>query len=323
MQVVLVTGGSGFIGGNFIDFTMGNTLNRVINLDKLTYASREIKADPHRYTFVHGGIENSELVRHILQTHKPSIIVNFAAETHVDRSIQFPDPFVDTNIVGTYNFLKELLRYRETCEFTFVHISTDEVYGELMHMDSAPFTEESPFLPNSPYSATKAASEHLVRAFQKTYDLPAIITNSTNNYGPYQFPEKLIPKTIYNAYRNIPIPVYGTGTNRRDWLYVDDHCRAIWAIINRGRVGERYNIAGNCERTTLDIVQTILSQMDKPDSLIYMAADRPGHDFRYALDTTKIATEVEWWPETSFGIGIEYTIQWYLNNMDWVRSWIK
>lgn len=319
---ILVTGGCGFIGSNFVQFILENTDWEVINIDLLTYAGVSVHPNTSRYTFYQTNIGSGEIYD-ILCKHTPDYIVNFAAETHVDRSINYPDPFVETNVVGTYKFLCSLLEYHKVKpEFKFIHISTDEVFGQLQLGDVA-FKEVTPYAPSSPYSATKASSDHLVRAFHHTYGLPAIITNCSNNYGPQQFPEKFIPVIILRAYLNKPIPVYGTGTNIRDWLYVTDHCDAIYRVLLTGENGRSYNIGGNAERTNLDVVRNILYIMDKADHTINFVTDRKGHDFRYAMDITRINNELGWVPSVSFEVGLQKTVEWYLNNLNWVRSCVN
>lgn len=318
---ILVTGGSGFIGSNFIEYILRNTDMEVINIDLLTYAGVSSHPKSSRYIFYQMDIGYEE-VYDILVKHKPDYIINFAAETHVDRSISFPDSFVQTNVFGTYNLLRCLLRYHKEKDFRFIHVSTDEVYGSLSLTD-APFTETTPYNPRSPYSATKASSDHLVNSFHHTYGLPAIITNCSNNYGPRQFPEKFIPVVILKAYLNKQIPVYGTGTNIRDWLFVQDHCEALYQILLKGVTGESYNIGGECEKDNMSVVHTILSTMNKPDSLISFVEDRKGHDFRYAMDITKVKDNLWWSPKVSFNVGIEKTIEWYINNINWVTSCVN
>ncbi|MCA9034410.1 MAG: dTDP-glucose 4,6-dehydratase [Planctomycetaceae bacterium] len=335
MKTILVTGGAGFIGSCFVRRAVARGGVRIINLDKLTYAGNPDslpQTDSARHTLVVGDIGDRELVRSLLKTHQPVAIVNFAAESHVDRSIDGPLDFVQTNVVGTCCLLEEVRSYfaqldsREAREFRFLHVSTDEVYGSLG--DTGLFTETTPYSPNSPYSASKASSDHFVRAWLHTYGLPVLITNCSNNYGPYQFPEKLIPLMILNAIEGKPMPVYGDGLNVRDWLYVEDHCAAIESVLARGRIGECYNIGGNNEQTNIDIVRTICSTVDrlcphlshKPcESLITYVQDRPGHDKRYAIDASKISNELGWTPQQDFATGIEHTIQWYIQNSIWVE----
>jgi len=334
MKTLLVTGGAGFIGGCFVRRLADREDVRLINLDKLTYAGNPKSlpvSDSHE--LVIGDIGDPVLVRDLLQQHQPDAIVNFAAESHVDRSIDGPMEFVETNVVGTCRLLDEAKAYwnslngKASEQFRFLHVSTDEVYGSLG--STGLFTETTPYAPNSPYSASKAASDHFVRAWHHTYGLPVLLTNCSNNYGPYQFPEKLIPLMILNAIEGKPLPVYGDGLNVRDWLYVDDHCQAIETVLERGTVGECYNVGGNTERTNIDIVKTICATVDGlcPDlshtpceSLITYVQDRPGHDRRYAIDATKIRDELGWKPATSFADGIETTVRWYLDNSEWVHD---
>jgi len=335
-DVWLVTGGAGFIGSNFVCREVLESGRRVINLDKLTYAgnldSLEPVARDPRHVFVRGDIGDRGLVNQLLNEHRPSAVVNFAAESHVDRSIDGPKLFIETNVLGTTELLGGVLQYwrslteSERAEFRFLHVSTDEVYGSLG--PTGLFTESTPYAPNSPYSASKAASDHLVRAFHHTYGLPVLTTNCSNNYGPRQFPEKLIPLMILNALRGRPLPIYGDGLNVRDWLHVEDHCRAIERVVTAGRVGEVYNIGGNCERTNRQIVEAICSEMDRrlPElphrpcrSLITHVADRPGHDRRYAIDCAKIERELGWRPAVDFEQGLSATIDWYLKNPVWVE----
>ncbi len=346
---VLVTGGAGFIGSNFVHHWLRKKQGTVINLDKLTYAGNpdnliSLAANPD-HVFVHGDIGDRHLTRDILNRYRPRAVINFAAESHVDRSILGPDAFIQTNVVGTFHLLEEARAYwtrlasDQKEHFRFHHISTDEVYGSLEE-DEPPFSEENRYAPNSPYSASKASADHLVRAAWKTYGLPVLTTNCSNNYGPFQFPEKLIPLIIHNALNGEKIPVYGDGGNIRDWLYVGDHCRAISTVLARGRTGEVYNIGGNQEKTNLEIIQTVCSILDEacPDSpwkphasLISYVQDRPGHDRRYAIDSNKIKTELGWRPEESFATGIRKTVAWYLENRDWTakitsgqyRDWVK
>jgi len=334
-KTYIVTGGSGFIGSNFIRFMLNEGYaEKIINLDKLTYAGNpknlsDFQQD-ERYVFVQGDICNQDLVKELFLIHRPNVIVNFAAESHVDRSIDGPGDFIKTNISGTFTLLQESLRYFQTLEnenqelFRFHHVSTDEVFGSLN--DNGFFTEETPYDPSSPYSASKAASDHLVRAWQRTFGLPIIISNCSNNYGPYQFPEKLIPLMILNCLAEESLPVYGTGENVRDWLYVDDHCEAIHTIIENGKIGETYNVGGNNEIMNIDIVKTICNILDeiKPSThlksymeLITFVTDRPGHDFRYAIDSSKLKNELNWQPKETFETGIKQTINWYLENQSW------
>lgn len=334
---LLVTGGAGFIGGNFIHYLLANSDMRVVNLDLLTYAGNSatlaaIDGDP-RYRFVHGDIGDKELVTRLMAEYRPVAVVNFAAESHVDRSIDGPAAFVQTNIVGTYNMLDCALAYwrelaaEEQQEFRFLHVSTDEVYGSLG--DTGAFTERTPYDPSSPYSASKAASDHLVQAWHRTYGLPTLTTNCSNNYGPYQFPEKLIPLIILNALAGKSLPIYGTGQNIRDWLFVEDHCRAIWHVVGHGVPGEVYNVGGNSEKTNLEVVDTVCVLLDEllPDSphkphanLKTFVADRPGHDWRYAIDATKIREQLGWQPQETFESGMRRTVQWYLDNLSWCEA---
>lgn len=335
--MILVTGGAGFIGANFVLDWLRQSDERVINLDKLTYAGNleNLAALQHddRHVFVQGDIGDRQLVDKLLTEYKPRAIVNFAAESHVDRSIHGPEDFIQTNVVGTFHLLEAARGYwmnlpeGEKAVFRFLHVSTDEVYGSL-GPDDAPFTEETPFAPNSPYSASKASSDHLVRAYHHTYGLPVLTTNCSNNYGPYQFPEKLIPLMILNATQGKSLPIYGDGMNVRDWLYVTDHCAAIRVVLQRGRLGETYNIGGWNEMPNLNIVHTVCGLLDEmqPDPagpatrLITYVKDRPGHDRRYAIDATKIHLELGWKPAETFETGIRKTVQWYLDNMGWVGN---
>ena len=334
---VLVTGGAGFIGGNFIHHLIAESDAEVANLDLLTYAgNREtlVAIEDHpRYRFVRGDIADPTVVDGLINDFRPTCIVNFAAESHVDRSIDGPAAFIHTNIVGTYNLLDRALAYWRGLDdasrsaFRFLHVSTDEVYGTLG--ETGAFTEQTPYAPNSPYSASKAASDHLVRAWYHTYGLPTLTTNCSNNYGPYQFPEKLIPLMILNALAGEALPIYGTGGNIRDWLFVEDHCRAIWQVVNQGRPGEMYNVGGNSERTNLQVVDTLCALLDElvPDSphrphaqLKTFVADRPGHDWRYAIDASKIREQLGWQPLESFESGMRRTVQWYLDNPTWIAN---
>jgi len=328
--MLLVTGGAGFIGANFVVSTLESTAEAVLNLDKLTYAGNLRNLDAvdgdARHQFVQGDICDRELVRRLLRTHRPRAIVHFAAESHVDRSIAGPAEFVQTNLVGTWTLLEEARAYWETDQrnpaFRFVHVSTDEVYGSLGPGDQA-FTEETPYAPNSPYAASKAASDHMVRAYHHTYGLPTLTTNCSNNYGPRQFPEKLIPLCIRNALAGGALPVYGDGRNVRDWLYVADHCDALRVVLAKGRVGETYNIGGECERANIDLVRTLCALLDqlRPRTagpyarLIQFVKDRPGHDRRYAMDIGKIRRELGWGPRESFESGLEKTVRWYIENL--------
>jgi dTDP-glucose 4,6-dehydratase len=335
---ILVTGGAGFIGSNFILQWLASETTPVVNLDKLTYAgnlrSLEKIAEDARYTFVQGDICDRKLVSDLLEKEQPAIIVNFAAESHVDRSIHGPDDFVRTNVNGTFSLLEEARAYwtqlaaDSKSSFRFLHVSTDEVYGSL-GPDEPGFNETTAYAPNSPYSASKAASNHLVRAYHHTYGLPTLTTNCSNNYGPYQFPEKLIPLTILHALNGKPIPVYGDGKNVRDWLYVEDHCEAIRTIIRNGKAGETYNIGGNNEKQNLEIVKTICKILDdlRPndpvvphEKLVTYVQDRPGHDRRYAIDARKLEAELGWRPRETFESGIRKTIDWYLANSGWIQA---
>jgi len=348
-DTIIVTGGAGFIGANFVHAALKVGGRTVVNLDKLTYAGNlenlAALADNPRHIFVKGDIGDRQLAAELLQTHRPAAIVNFAAESHVDRSISAPDDFIQTNVVGTFNLLQEARSYwqdlqgEERSAFRFLHVSTDEVYGSLEN-DDPPFSETTAYAPNSPYSASKAASDHLARAFFHTYGLPTLTTNCSNNYGPYQFPEKLIPLVIHNALAEEPIPVYGDGDNIRDWLYVADHCRAILAVLAKGIPGEVYNIGGRSEKNNLDVVHTLCRILDELaprgngqgyDRLITFVTDRPGHDRRYAIDAAKIESEIGWRPQETFESGIRKTVQWYLDHAGWVanvtsgayRDWIE
>lgn len=318
MTKVLVTGGAGFIGSNFIRHVLSERSDWTItNLDKLTYAGnlenlKDVQDNP-RYHFVKGDIADRKFISELLKQHF-QVLVNFAAESHVDRSITDASPFIETNIKGTQVLLEAARQYRVDL---FVQVSTDEVYGSLEPEEK--FTEETPLSPNSPYSASKAAADLLCHAYHRTYGLPMIITRCSNNYGPYQFPEKLIPLVITNALEGREIPVYGDGLNVRDWIYVVDHCRAIERVISQGRSGEVYNIGGNCERTNIELVRRILQILNKPESLIKFVADRPGHDRRYAMDITKIERELGWRPAISFEEGLEATVRWYMDNESWCQ----
>jgi dTDP-glucose 4,6-dehydratase len=331
----LVTGGAGFIGGTFVRRVLAAGRIRVINLDKLTYAgnieSLEEVLNHPRHIFVQGDINDREVVGTLLKRYRPTAVINFAAESHVDRSIDGPTEFLHTNVVGTFNLISSALAYwrkldaDDAADFRYLQVSTDEVYGSLG--DSGKFIESTPYSPNSPYSASKAAADHFVRAFHHTYGLPTLITNCSNNYGPYQFPEKLIPLMILNAFEGKPLPVYGDGQHVRDWLYVDDHCEAICRVLEGGRPGQVYNIGGNCEQTNLNLVQSLCSTIDelapalshRPcSSLVTFVADRPGHDRRYAIDVGKIQRELGWQPTTTFDAGLRRTVQWYIDHRDWV-----
>ncbi|URL57811.1 dTDP-glucose 4,6-dehydratase [Luteibacter flocculans] len=335
MKTLLVTGGAGFIGANFVLQAVADGL-RVVNLDKLTYAGNlgtlSTLEGNSAHVFVQGDIGDRPLVQRLLAEHRPDAIVNFAAESHVDRSIDGPAAFVETNVVGTLGLLEEARDFWRALEgtansFRFLHVSTDEVYGSLGA--DGKFTETTPYAPNSPYSASKAASDHLVRAFHHTYGLPVLTTNCSNNYGPFQFPEKLIPLTIQKALKGEALPVYGDGKNIRDWLYVGDHCSAIRRVLDGGRIGETYNVGGNAERENIHVVKAIcrildqrqpLSSGEPRESLITFVRDRPGHDRRYAIDATKLESELGWSPTQTFESGIEATVNWYLDNQSWVAS---
>jgi dTDP-glucose 4,6-dehydratase len=336
-QTILVTGGAGFIGSNFILQRMEEGTGPVVNLDKLTYAGNlrnlESVSSNRRYEFVHGDIGDRELVRSLLERCQPSAIVHFAAESHVDRSIRGPDDFIRTNVDGTFALLEETRAYWSGLgddarnRFRLLHVSTDEVYGSLGPNDP-PFSETTRYAPNSPYSASKAASDHLVRAYHHTYGLPTLTTNCSNNYGRFQFPEKLIPLVILNARDGKPLPVYGDGNNVRDWLFVDDHCTAINIVLEKGRPGETYNIGGWNEKRNLEVVETICDIVDElaprdgapRKELITFVKDRPGHDRRYAMDARKIERELGWRPKETFESGIRKTVRWYLENEDWIRD---
>ena len=348
--MILVTGGAGFIGANFVlDWLREPKAEGVINLDKLTYAGNlatlnSLKNDS-RHIFIHGDIRDQELLTRLLREHQPRAIVNFAAESHVDRSIHGPAEFVQTNVMGTFNLLEcaraywNELQEDQRTNFRFHHVSTDEVYGSLS-VEAPAFTETHPYEPNSPYSASKAASDHLVRAWFHTYGFPVVITNCSNNYGPYHFPEKLIPLVILNAINNKPLPIYGDGQQVRDWLYVGDHCSAIRAVLAKGRLGQTYNIGGCNEKTNIDVVKSICQILNdiQPRSdgksyteQIIFVKDRPGHDRRYAINAGKIEQELDWRPAETFDTGIRKTVQWYLDNPIWVegvvsgsyRDWLK
>ncbi|HEV7802164.1 MAG TPA: dTDP-glucose 4,6-dehydratase [Burkholderiales bacterium] len=345
--MILVTGGAGFIGSNFVLEWLASDNTPVLNLDKLTYAGNlqnlaSIK-DDSRHRFVRADIADGEQIAALLREHRPRAIVHFAAESHVDRSIHGPAEFIQTNVVGTFALLEATRAYwsalpeSERQRFRFVHVSTDEVYGSLGPDDPA-FSEHTAYAPNSPYAASKAGSDHLVRAYHHTYGLPTITTNCSNNYGPFQFPEKLIPLTILNAYNRKPLPIYGDGRNVRDWLYVGDHCAGIRTALARGRPGETYNIGGRAERANIDVVNAVCAIMDehRPEAaphakLITYVTDRPGHDRRYAINAEKIAGELDWQPRERFESGLRTTVEWYLANMAWVsavtsgeyRNWVE
>ncbi|MGV6852497.1 MAG: dTDP-glucose 4,6-dehydratase [bacterium] len=331
-RTIIVTGGAGFIGGNFVHRQVGRGI-KVINLDALTYAGNldtlESVSDPDLHDFVHGNIGDRVLVDRLFEQYKPDAIVNFAAESHVDRSIEGPSAFIQTNVVGTLNLLESTLAYwrglnhESQQAFRFLHVSTDEVYGSLG--ETGLFREDTPYAPNSPYAASKASSDHLVRAFHHTYGLPVLTTNCSNNYGPFQFPEKLIPLVIAKALAGEDIPIYGTGENVRDWLYVEDHCRAIETVLEKGVPGEVYNVGGNAEKQNLEVVHTICDILDelrpaqKPrrEQMVFVT-DRPGHDLRYAIDASKLASKLGWEPMVSFEQGMRATVQWYLDHQQWV-----
>ena len=331
MKTILVTGGCGFIGSNFIqNILQKDSSIHIINLDKLTYAGNMMNLSSistKRYTFVRGDICDKGLVKSLFNEYNFQSVVHFAAESHVDRSIDGPSAFIQTNIVGTLNLLENSKKFflkSKNKDFKFLHVSTDEVYGSLGN--DGKFLENTPYNPSSPYSASKAGSDHLVRAWNKTYDLPILITNCSNNYGPYQFPEKLIPLMVIRAINNKPLPVYGNGDNVRDWLYVLDHCDAISTVLDRGEIGQTYNVGGNNEIKNIDVVESICDILDhlipKGNSeshkeLIHFVQDRPGHDFRYAIDASKLNSKLGWSPKESFESGLEKTIRWYINNAGW------
>ncbi len=348
-MTILVTGAAGFIGSNFVLDWLEQSNEPVVNLDLLTYAGnlenlKELEGDP-RHQFVRGNIGDRSLVANLLADTKPRAVINFAAESHVDRSIHGPGEFIQTNIVGTFNLLESVRGYwndlpdAEKTAFRFLHVSTDEVYGSLSKEDP-PFSETNQYEPNSPYSASKAASDHLVRAWHHTYGLPVVTTNCSNNYGPYHFPEKLIPLCILNALNGKPLPIYGDGQQIRDWLYVKDHCSAIRRVLEAGKLGETYNVGGWNEKANLDVVNTLCTILDelKPRSdgqsyatQITFVQDRPGHDRRYAIDARKLEKELAWKPQETFETGIRKTVQWYLDNQEWVqhvasgeyRNWVE
>ena len=348
-MTILVTGAAGFIGSNFVLDWLEQCNEPVVNLDLLTYAGnlenlKELEGDP-RHQFVRGSIGDRSLVANLLADTKPRAVINFAAESHVDRSIHGPGDFIQTNIVGTFNLLESVRGYwndlpeAEKAAFRFLHVSTDEVYGSLSKEDP-PFSEANQYEPNSPYSASKAASDHLVRAWHHTYGLPVVTTNCSNNYGPYHFPEKLIPLCILNALNGKPLPIYGDGQQIRDWLYVKDHCSAIRRVLEAGQLGETYNVGGWNEKANLDVVNTLCAILDelKPRAdgqsyatQITFVQDRPGHDRRYAIDARKLEKELGWKPQETFETGIKKTVQWYLDNQEWVehvtsgeyRSWVE
>lgn len=339
MKTILVTGGAGFIGSALIRFLINETEHRVINVDKLTYAgnleSLLSVSGSERYHFVQSDISNIEIIQQLFTNFQPDLVMHLAAESHVDRSIDGPSEFIQTNIVGTYTLLEVARAYwnklgsEKKAAFRFHHISTDEVYGDLEGTDDL-FTETTPYAPSSPYSASKAGSDHLVRAWHRTYSLPVIITNCSNNYGPYHFPEKLIPLVILNALEGKPLPVYGNGKQTRDWLFVEDHARALYKVVTEGKIGETYNIGGHNEKQNIEVVLAICSLLEelalnKPKgvaaykNLITFVTDRPGHDHRYAIDASKIGRELGWKPQETFETGLRKTVQWYLENSEWCQ----
>jgi dTDP-glucose 4,6-dehydratase len=347
--MILITGAAGFIGGNFVHHWFGQTDEPVVVLDKLTYAGNPATIAEHlaagRCTLVQGDICDRTTVARVLAEHQPRAVLHFAAESHVDRSIHGPGEFIQTNMVGTFSLLEEVRAYwgakspEDKAAFRFLHVSTDEVYGSLSDTDPA-FSETTAYAPNSPYSASKAGSDHLVRAYHHTYGLPTLTTNCSNNYGPFHFPEKLIPLVILNALDGKPLPVYGDGQNIRDWLYVRDHCEAICQVLVKGRLGETYNVGGKNEVRNLDVVTTICRKLDalrpkadgsRYESQITFVTDRPGHDRRYAIDPTKIEREIGWQPAETFESGIDKTVRWYLENTAWIdavrtgayRDWVE
>jgi dTDP-glucose 4,6-dehydratase len=336
MDTILVTGGAGFIGSNFVRLALSRLTDHIVVVDKLTYAGSLLNLEDliagGRVTFIRADIADGAAMRDVVRTHRPRWIVNFAAETHVDRSIDGPREFLVTNVIGTLELLEAARAHHAACDarereaFRFLHVSTDEVYGTLG--DTGRFTEETPYAPNSPYAASKAGADHLVRAYHVTFGLPAILTNCSNNYGPYQFPEKLIPLTILNAIEGRPLPVYGDGLNVRDWLHVEDHCDAILRVLEGGRPGERYNVGASCERTNLQIVDRICATLDRlhppahlglPSyaALKTFVPDRPGHDRRYAIDASRLVASLGWQPKYGFDEGLEQTVRWYLSHREW------
>ncbi|MEQ5754931.1 dTDP-glucose 4,6-dehydratase [Providencia rettgeri] len=336
---ILVTGGAGFIGSAVVRHIINNTNDAIINVDKLTYAgnleSLNSVCENNRYTFIQADICDAKLITDIFKQHQPDAIMHLAAESHVDRSIDGPSEFIQTNIIGTYTLLEAARQYwnqlptDKKAAFRFHHISTDEVYGDLESTTDL-FTETTPYAPSSPYSASKASSDHLVRAWQRTYGLPTIVTNCSNNYGPFHYPEKLIPLIILNALEGKALPVYGNGQQIRDWLYVEDHARALYKIVTEGKIGETYNIGGHNEKANIDVVKTICSILEelvpnKPNNienysdLITYVTDRPGHDLRYAIDATKIKNELNWVPDETFETGLRKTVEWYLGNTEWIE----
>lgn len=348
-QTIIVTGGAGFIGSNFVLTWVKQGLGKVVNLDKLTYAGNlenlEEIADNEDHVFVQGDIGDAALITKLLEEHQPCAVVNFAAESHVDRSIHGPEDFIQTNVVGTFHLLESVRAYWDAlaeddkAAFRFLHVSTDEVYGSLEKADPA-FSETNKYEPNSPYSASKAASDHLVRAYHHTYGLPVLTTNCSNNYGPHHFPEKLIPLVIHNALAGKELPIYGDGMQIRDWLYVEDHCSAIRRVLEAGKLGEVYNVGGWNEKPNIEIVKTLCKMLDEKqpredgksyEEQITYVTDRLGHDRRYAIDATKLYEELGWKPAETFETGIEKTVNWYLENQDWVnnvtsgeyRNWVQ
>lgn len=340
---ILVTGGAGFIGSAVVRYIINHTTDNVVNVDKLTYAgnleSLKSVENNERYSFVKADICDSTLLKEVFEQHQPDAVMHLAAESHVDRSITGPAEFIQTNIVGTYTLLEVARQYwsqldtDKQASFRFHHISTDEVYGDLPHPDEVVdgklplFTEQTSYEPSSPYSASKASSDHLVRAWLRTYGLPTIVTNCSNNYGPYHFPEKLIPLVILNALDGKQLPIYGKGDQIRDWLYVEDHARALYKVVTEGVVGETYNIGGHNEKQNIDVVKTICSILDelvpkqaKYSEQITFVSDRPGHDRRYAIDSSKMQAELEWVPEETFETGLRKTVQWYLENHEWCEN---
>ncbi|SRR5579871_2357485 len=346
MQTIIVTGGAGFIGSNFVYYLLSQVpQHRIVVFDKLTYAGNKVSLQKAfqggRVLFVKGDIAHAGQVRTLYQRFRPGFVFNFAAESHVDRSIEGPEAFVRTNVEGTFQMLEagrlywKGLKETDRKKFRFLHVSTDEVYGSLG--PTGLFTEKTPYSPNSPYSATKAGADHLVRAYHETYGMPVVLTNCSNNYGPYQFPEKLIPLMILNALEGKALPVYGDGKNVRDWLYVEDHCEAIWKVMGRGTAGEKYNVGGNSEKTNLEVVRTLCRELQKAfpakdnpalrqkglsdyGGLVTFVKDRPGHDRRYAIDASKIRRELGWKPRHNFASGMGATVRWYLDNKDWCRK---
>lgn len=333
MKTYFITGGAGFIGGNFILNLMKSGQAKVINYDKLTYAGNldtlsSVESNPD-YKFIQGDICDREKLTEIFESNEIDFVVHFAAESHVDRSIDAPGDFIQTNVIGTFELLETARKFvtekNQRSNFRFLHVSTDEVYGSLG--ETGLFTEETPYAPNSPYAASKASSDHLVRSYHKTFGLPVLTTNCSNNYGPYQFPEKLLPLMIYNALKGDPLPIYGDGKQVRDWLFVEDHCKAILQVLGKGKLGQVYNIGGHNEKTNLEVVHTLCEILDElvPDSkfrphknLIKYVTDRPGHDRRYAIDASKIQNQLGWNPQESFETGLRKTVKWYLDNKDWV-----